>query len=1152
VLKPNDFLEILLGIGPDVVDMRKVGFLWNLFRWASKQCGDFNHLPKSFEIMASVLIRARMLKDAESLLLSDEAAGVFCGDGWMFSEIIQGYVEDTRLENSIQLYDKARERGLVLLASCYKALIDLLIRMEKAELAVRVYMDMIDIGLWSCSEDRFLEFVVGALSKKGKTLEAVNILRKLKGYSVEPSSISLTAVVEGYCRKKDYEDALNFLKEWNHIPEASVCNKIVSSLCGNLGSEEAWLFVQRLEAIGFGLNAITFGILISQSCSERKLRNAFIYLSESFSRGIKLEVNAYNALISGLFMEGMYSCAKDISAEMIEKGLIPGLSTFKVLLAGYCKYRKFDEVKQVLGEMINCGVTSLAPMEDALSKVFQILGLDSLGVKVKRDNDVGLAKSEFFDALGNGLYLETDVEKYEKTLEEILNNGIIPDFDSLVLEECYKGNIETAVRVEDVAVQWGKNLCLPAYSKLMENLCSSPSYRKSVIGLLDETPESLDQLGPETLNLLIKYLSKNGLINRARLILDMSLKREMLIESDTYTALLLGFCKGKSIDGLRECLQVARSSTWLPGLVDVKELISFLCKFGLIKDMLELFDSITEKHPNLNLISVMCNAIVKELGSRGFTDVGYILLEEFSHRGHAVNISSYTSLIEGFVKEKKFTTAVSITDQLLENNITLNTTIYQLVVPSLLKFIGAERAMSLKQNMLNGQSEPAFLVYSTLVNELCRMGKMKEAASQLHEMLGEKVFPDNSTLNALIQGYCHDKNLAKALEILCIMLRNDIGLSIATYRSLIRQFCGHGKLLGALSLGELMQVGNESQSLILSNILMFYLFQSGHSLLVKAFLKKMFEKHLVPNSDTYNILVHGLCKGGDASRSVKLLNTMITEGMKPNNRTLRTVICYLCSNGEVKKALQLSKLMECSGWKHGSVVLYVLTEALLQHGEALLRHGGISMAEHFLDRMEENDMIPNNINLDLLIKKFCGHGCIKKAVDLLNVMLKKGNVPSEISYSLVIKGLSNQKQFDQALDFQAEMRYKNLEPSLDSCNTLVHCLCDNGRTDDGGKVLGEMLHCGPVPTGDMYNYVIDKYYTQNNLNKATELLHEMQQVGYSPHFETYWSLISNLSCCDKKDDDDGGGGGKGFLSRLLSGNGLPAKNYADKIISRVK
>ena len=155
--------------------------------------------------------------------------------------------------------------------------------MEKAELAVRVYMDMIKVRLWSCSVDCFLEFVVGALRKKGKTIEAVSHCNCWRVLQKEGLWICLFWI---------------FLREWNHIPEASVCNKTVSSFCRNLGSEEAWVFVQRLEAIGFGLDAISFGILISQSCSERKLRNAFICFSEIFARGIKLEVYAYNALFA--------------------------------------------------------------------------------------------------------------------------------------------------------------------------------------------------------------------------------------------------------------------------------------------------------------------------------------------------------------------------------------------------------------------------------------------------------------------------------------------------------------------------------------------------------------------------------------------------------------------------------------------------------------------------------------------------------------------------------------------------------------------------------------------------------------------------------------------------------------------------------------
>lgn len=1150
-LKPDEFVEILVGFGEGGEDLRNVRFLWDLFRWAGRKWRGFCHLPRSFQIMATLLIRARMLRDAECLLLSDEARGVFCGDGWMFDEIVRGYAEDSQLKNAIALYDKVRERGLVLSASCYKTLLDLLIRMEKAELATRVYVDMIEDGLGSCSEDCCLEFVVGALCRKGRTLEAVNIIRKLKGFDVEPSPGALTAIVEGYCRKKDYEDSLKFMREWNHTPEARTCNKLTSSWCRNLGIEEAWLSVERLQAMGFELDATTFGILISQCCSEQKLRYAFIYLSESCSRGIKLEVHAYDALISRLFMEGMFSSARNIFEEMIEKGLVPGLSTFKVLLAGYCKHRKFDEVKQVLGEMVKYGMTSLAPTEDALSKAFQILGLDCLRVKVKRDNDLGLAKAEFFDSLGNGLYLETDVEEYDKALKEILNNGIVPDFDSMVLEKCCKGDIVAAIRVNHEAVQWGKGLSVSTYSKLIECLCLSSSYIKTTINLLDGTPQLLDLLDHKTLNLLIQYLSKNGVTIRARLILDVLLKKQMVIESDAYTALLLGFCKDKNIDEVRECLHLVRRSTWLRGLMDIKELISFLCEVGMIKEVLVLIDIITVKHPNHHLVSGICIAITKEMCTRGFTDVGHILVEEFLHRGHAANNASCLSIIEGFIKEKKFTKALGVIDQLRGKNITLSTSVYQLIAPLLFNFKGAEKSTSLKEDMLIAQSKPASLVHSTLVNEYCKMGKMREATFQLNEMLRNKVFPDNNTLNALIQGYCHVKSLRKALEILSVMLRNDIDLSISGYRSLIRHFCVLGQVFSAFGLKELVRVKDESQSLILDNILIFCLFQTGNSLLVEAPLKKMLEKQLVPSQDTYNILIYGFNKCGDITRSVKLLNNMITEGMKPNNRSLRTIICYLCSNGELSKALELSKVMERNGWQHGSVILHALTEGLLQRGE-------IFMAECFIDQIKENNLIPDNVDFDLLIKKFCSHGRIKKAVDLLTLMLKKGSIPSDISYSLVIKGLSIQKMFDQALDFHAEMLYKTLNPSLDSCNTLVCGLCDNDRTDDARKVLGEMLRFGPVPTKDMYKYVIDKYYAQNNLNMASELLQEMQQAGYSPNFETYWSLVSNLSCRDKKYEDDDGdddaidGDGNGFLSHLLSGNGQPVKNYGSKILSTVK
>lgn len=1130
-LKPEGFLEILLGFGPDV-NLKKVGFIWKLFRWAEKQSSEFKHLPRSYEIMISMLTQARMLGDAESLLLSPDARGVFSDANGVFSEIIQGYAETCKLQNSMALYDRARNMGLVPSALCYRALLNLLIRMEKSESVLRVYKDMIEVRFGSHSDDRVLDVVIRELTKNRQILKAIAVLKQVKGSGIEASPIALSAIAEGLCKKKDFSDMIKFLEEWEHIPETGICNKIVSSVCSDRGTEEAWLFVRKLEALGFKADAVTFGIFICRSCREKKLRNAFVYLSECFSRGLQPSPYAYNALISGVFKEGLCKHAKYVFEDMLEKGLLLDLSTFRILLAGYCIYRKFDEVKQVLDEMTNHGVVSLAPSDDALSKTFKILGLDHLNVKVKRDNYLGLARAEFFDSLGNGLYLETDIDEYNKSLTRILDSAMIPDFDFALIKECHQGNVEGALKVKHEAVQWGQNLSMSSYFELLITLCASPPHIEEAVSLTDEMPDSGDQLGSETLNLLKWASIKKGRTANMKLILERLVRRGLLVDSDAYTALIMGFSKEGEINKLQHFWELAKRDMWLPEFKDTKVLVSFLCRWGLIKEVLELFDKMVENHPNL--IPGIYSVFLKELCISGYTTVGCILLEELLQRDLVFDQAVYANLINGFLNEQKFSEALGIIGILLEKNITTSAHVYRLLVPLLIKFGNIENVTNLKQSLLSKKLQGHVSIFGTMVSELCRTGKIKEATLQLKEMLINGVFPDGNTLNALLQGFCQENNSRKACEILSVMVRMHINLSLSGYRSLVRQMCAHGHVHGALSVKKL-NLGKNPQELILYNILIFHLFQMGNSLVVESLLRNMHDKHINPDKNTYDFLVYGFFKCGNASTSIEALHTMIAKGLRPSNRSLRTIICHLCRNGKVDKALELSKEMECNGWKHGSVV----QNALAGH---LLSCGRVCEAEYFLDRMKQKDLIPNNIHYDLLIKQFCGHGGIKKAIDLLNVMLKKGNVPSDVSYSSVIHRLCGCKAFDHALDFHAEMWYKNLAASEESSEALISGLCAIGRTDDAKGILGKMLQHGSIATYSMYNHVINRYYANNDLEKASEVLHEMQQAGYSPNFETHWSLISNLSSCSSNKDDNG----KGFLARLISGSSLPIKNCKDK------
>ncbi|MQM18990.1 hypothetical protein Taro_051990 [Colocasia esculenta] len=489
-LRPEEVLEILTGFGPKV-GRKEASLLLKLFIWSGKQAGDFRHLPKSYEMMISILIGARMFRDAESLLVETSACEAFVpGFNGLFSGVIHGYVETCDLKGSIALYDRARCRpDVVLTVPCYQALLRWLVELEKADLAHRIYMDMVDMRLVSTSENLALDFIVRTLCKNGRALEAVNLLRRVRHLGIESDRASLDAIVDEYCKKRDFEDLLNFLKEWQHLPSIHLCNKILSCLCRTWGTDQAWLFMQKMDVLCVEADTKTFEIFIRWSCREGRLRNAFIYLSEMFSRMLRPNVQVYNTLLSGVFKEGMWKYAKEIYADMVETGIVPDMSTFRVILAGFCRERKFDEVTHILGEMVNRGFVCLSPSGDTFSKAFSLLGLDCLCVKVKRDNNMLFPKAEFFDSLGNGLYLDTDLPMYEGILIKILDDAVLPEFDFVVQEECRKGEMETALMMTNEAVQHGHSLSILTYSILLKGLITFDSFIDEAVNVLEEIAE---------------------------------------------------------------------------------------------------------------------------------------------------------------------------------------------------------------------------------------------------------------------------------------------------------------------------------------------------------------------------------------------------------------------------------------------------------------------------------------------------------------------------------------------------------------------------------------------------------------------------------------------------------------------------------------
>ncbi|XP_015690919.1 pentatricopeptide repeat-containing protein At5g15280, mitochondrial [Oryza brachyantha] len=1103
-LKPDDFFNILIGFGPDAAEVKKARFLWKLYQWASWQSKAFQHLPRSNEIMVSILADSQMLSQAESLLLLLDDNRALVDSNILFSQVIQAYAEVGNLGKSMSLYDCARHKCLIPSASCYQVLLHLLMERRKNELVLRVYLDMLGVGLGSYTEGTILDVVVKALIKKDKFLQAISIIRQLKGLDFQLSKVSLSAVTEEFCKKKDIGDMVNFLEEWRYLPDLPLCNRIIASLCANTGTDEAWLVFQKLETLGFVPDATTFGIFICHSCRELKLKAAFLYLSECFARHINPKACSYNAIIGGIFREGLYRHAKYVFEDMAERKIIPELLTYKVLLAGYCRYRQFDEIEQTLRAMETNGVNDIPSGNCVLSRALSFLGLDHLGVKVKRDNAAGYPKAEFFDSVGNGLYLDTDSRKFEASLLQIIDNAHHPDIGLNLVRACQQGDIASALVLKDETFQWGHDISPASYSELLKALCMSPAHLVDAINLIEEMADTPDKFGAENLNLVVQTLSRNGRSAHARLVLDRLFRGGLPVSHDTYTYLMIGFCTERNIAGFWECWNLATMHGWSPGSRDVTPLISHLGKWGVIEEALEFISTLLDCYPSL-FFSAYCQ-LLEELCMTGCTNIGCAMLEALIEKGVVVDPSLICNVMEGFLKEHKTAESIGMYDMLLNRNNVLDVSTYQFALSSVAR-IDSERVMDLVRSMMNMESTDFSTCISTM-KKLVQSGKIGQVMPVFEELILGKKF-SATLLNSFLQAYCCLNNWRKAASVLCMMLKTHSNISISSYRFLVRRMCEQSRISSAFRLKELIQGRDKSTGLILYNILIFYLFRGRHILQVHNLLKDMKSNGFPLDTTTYDFLVNGFHKSGDVDHSTNMLDACIAQGLMPSNRSLRVVLSHHCKLGNLEKSLELFHLIESNGWKHGLVIETTLVSSLLSSGR-------FSEATSCLNSLSKRALIGFDIHFDVLIKEFCILGDVEMSISLLNTMLKKGKLPSEVSYNSVLYRLCMLKEFDQALDFLAEMQLSNLKPSDMSCDVLIQGLCAMGRTCDAMKILEMLTTIGSSPSYHMYRVIFDNYCRSNNLQKAATLLHGMQQAGFAPNFEMHWSVISNLSSNAKR------------------------------------
>ncbi|EHA8592393.1 pentatricopeptide repeat-containing protein, mitochondrial [Cocos nucifera] len=399
-------------------------------------------------------------------------------------------------------------------------------------------------------------------------------------------------------------------------------------------------------------------------------------------------------------------------------------------------------------------------------------------------------------------------------------------------------------------------------------------------------------------------------------------------------------------------------------------------------------------------------------------DSAYEVIRWMVRRGCDPDVVTYSTLITGLCRAGRVTEAWAVLDQMLERNCTPNAHCYSPILQAYCSEGKIDAAKRLMESMRNMGCSVDAVTYNILINGLCKIGKFEEVESLLKDSVSKGWKPNAVTYNTYINGLCKVRKAEKAFEQLEIMLGKGLCPTIVTLNILLDNFC---------------QV--------------FPKVWEG-----KHILERSSELGLEVDVVSYKIVMSRLCENGKWLGVLKLFTDMLKKGIRPDTQTFNILIYSLCKGGKFQKAI-------CIFRSKGFVADIVTCNILIHEFYMVERINELCLLFSNLD-MEKN--APDMVTYNTLVDCLCRNGKFLEAVNFVRSL--EDGFPSEpvahLTYWLVRGG-----KLVELLRVFEEMSKQGLVLDVRIFNFLIKAFCRIGSCQNGeitkvSFILEKMLGIG--------------------------------------------------------------------------------------------
>ncbi|XP_010248190.1 PREDICTED: pentatricopeptide repeat-containing protein At5g47360 [Nelumbo nucifera] len=306
------------------------------------------------------------------------------------------------------------------------------------------------------------------------------------------------------------------------------------------------------------------------------------------------------------------------------------------------------------------------------------------------------------------------------------------------------------------------------------------------------------------------------------------------------------------------------------------------------------------------------NIVIRLFCEKCDMDVAMELMNEMAFVDIYPDMVTYVEMIKGFCSAQRVEDACGLFRVMRGHGCFPNVVAYSALLDGICKIGNLERTFELLEEMekVGGDCLPNVVTYTSVIQSFCQNGRSIEAMGVIDRMKTHGCYPNRITLSILVTGLCKGGHIEEAYKLIDKIIAEG-GVSCDTgYSSLVVSLLRIKNIVEAEKVFRRMLASGLKPDGLACNSLMKELCLLGRSLDCFGFHQEMEKKdYLSPlDSDTYSILLMGLCREGHLVEATELVGAMVEKKVQLKGPYIGDIVELLKKSGQRELALHVASI----------------------------------------------------------------------------------------------------------------------------------------------------------------------------------------------------------------------------------------------------